>query len=566
MTDTVVTNGALIEILFVLGAAVLASAALHRLSVGPLLGYFVAGFVIGPNALALVADAEPMRVIGEFGVVFLLFAIGLELPLKRLWVMRRWLVGLGFVQVALTSAAIAAMGLAFGHDAPAAIVIGGALALSSTAVALHVLVERGELATRFGRAAFSILLVQDLAVVPLLVLLPHLGRAEAPIAQALGLAALEAAGALAVLAIVARFALRPVLRAVAGTRSAELFSAATLLLVLGSAVATASVGLSTALGGFLAGMLLAESEYRHQVEADIRPFRGLLLGLFFMTVGMAIDPDAIVDEAPAILSIVAALAVAKGAIVAALARLFGLSPVEAVRTGLVLAHGGEFAFVILTLAASVGVLEIHATHVLVVATALSMALCPTLDAAGRRWAARRAEATGVELDALADEFAGLSAHVIVAGYGRVGQVVGRLLAARGIPWAALETDARRVAEARRRGEPVHYGDATRTDVLRAAGADRARAAAITLDRAEQTVLAVRAVRRSWPRLTIATRARDHAHASELTAEGASAAVPETMEASLSLGAHILDAFGTDPETTRSLIDGLRAEGAERRPN
>ncbi|MEX2648216.1 MAG: cation:proton antiporter [Alphaproteobacteria bacterium] len=559
MGHDAVTGMVLHDVLIVLAAGVVTAAALHRLSVSPLLGYFLAGFAIGPHALAFVDDDGSMRALAEFGVVFLLFAIGLELPLKRLWVMRRWLVGLGFLQVAITSLAIGLVAAAAGFGPAPAIVIGGAFALSSTAVGLQILVERGELASRHGRAAFSILLVQDLAVVPLLVLLPHLGRADASVGEALGLAAIEAFAVLAGIALVGRFALRPLLHAVARTRNAELFVAAALLLVLGAAVATQAAGLSMALGGFLAGMLLADSEFRHQIEADIRPFRGLLLGLFFMTVGMTIDPTTMATNAAAVAAIVAMLAVGKSAVVMGLARGFGLSTAESVRVGLVLGHAGEFAFVIVTVAASFGVLAAQDAQVLIAGAALSMALCPALDGAGRAWAGRRVEDATAALDALADELRPVSDHVIVAGYGRVGQVVGRILSERGLSWIALDADARRVAEARRLGKPVHFGDATRAEVLRAAGAGRARAVAITLDRAEHAEHTLHAIRHAWPGLAAVSRARDPAHARALVAAGARTAVPEAMEASLELGSHVLDLVGTPPDVARALVESLRGE-------
>lgn len=547
------------DVLIVLGAAVAIVAAFHRFAMGPLLGYFAAGFVIGPNVLGLVAAGGAMAAIAEIGVVFLLFAVGLELPLRRLWVMRRWLFGLGLGQVALTSLLIALGMAALGHGAAPAIVVGGALALSSTAVGLQILVERGELATRHGRAAFAILLVQDLAVVPLLVLLPLLGAGGGDFARALGLAGIEAVLVLVGLALFGRYALGPVLHLVARTRSAELFVAAALVLVLGAGLATAATGLSMALGGFLAGMLLADSEFRHQIDADIKPFRGLLLGLFFMTVGMTIDPAVVADRVVVIVGLVAVLALGKGAVVALLARGFGLSWVEAVRAGLVLGHAGEFAFVILTLAAQVGVLDGAAAQTLIVAAALSMAVCPLLDRAGHAWAGRRGGAQ-VALDTIAEETSGFSGHVIIAGFGRVGRMVALMLARQGRPWVAIDMDARRVAERRRLGEPVHYGDATRADVLRAAGAERAGAVAVTLDRPELADGAVRALRASWPSLAVIARARDADHARALGLAGARDAVPEAMEAGLRLGVHVLDAVGAEPSVVRETIDALRAEG------
>lgn len=336
-----------------------------------------------------------------------------------------------------------------------------------------------------------------------------LGTGDGGVARALGLAGVQAALALTGIALIGRFALGPVLHAVARTRSAELFVAAALLLVLGAGLATAAAGLSMALGGFLAGMLLADSEFRHQVDADIKPFRGLLLGLFFMTVGMTVDPAVVMAEAGPILTLVAALAVAKGGIIALLVRGFGLSTVEALRTGLVLGHAGEFAFVIVTLAPQVGVVAAADVQTLIVAAALSMALCPLLDRVGEAWARRR-DREAVEVDAIAEETRDLKGHVIVAGFGRVGRLVARMLNETRTSWIAVDLDARRVAGWRRNGLAVYFGDATRIGILRAAGAARAGAVVITLDDEEQAEAAVHAVRQTWPDLaTIARRgARD----------------------------------------------------------
>jgi CPA2 family monovalent cation:H+ antiporter-2 len=331
---------ALVDVLILLAAAVFVVSAIQRLRVSPIIGYLAAGLLIGPSGVGAVGDAAGVRELAEFGVVFLLFAIGLELTPRRLWVMRRYVFGLGSLQVLVTGTAIGLAALALGISGPAAIVIGGGLALSSTAVTLQLLVERGESAGRFGRVTIAVLLLQDLAVVPLLVLVPLLGSDGSSLATALGFAALKAAAALAVIFLLGRLMLRPVLRAAAAGRDTDLFAAMTLLIALGTAFATAQVGLSLPLGAFLAGLLIAETEFRHQVEADIKSFKGLLLGLFFMTVGMSLDLRFIVAEWLAVAVLFGALLVGKAVLVAALARAFGLAWSTAGRVGLALAEGG----------------------------------------------------------------------------------------------------------------------------------------------------------------------------------------------------------------------------------
>ncbi|MEX0809980.1 MAG: monovalent cation:proton antiporter-2 (CPA2) family protein, partial [Dongiaceae bacterium] len=491
-------GGSVTEALILLVTAVVAVCLFHRLRISPILGYLTGGVVIGPHGLGLIDNVETIRGLAEFGVVFLLFTIGIELSFRRLWVMRRLVFGLGFAQVAVTSLAIGISAYFMGMDVDASIVIGGALALSSTALVLQVLIDRGELADRFGRASFAVLLFQDLAVVPLLVLIPLLGRADgnAPaLFAAIGFAVAHAAIVVGLLVLAGRFLLRPLLRVIADTNNPELFVAAILLIVLGIGFTTSLAGLSMSLGAFLAGLLLAESPYRHQIEGDMRPFRGLLLGLFFMTVGTLIDGRALIEQAPLVLGLLAALVVGKTLIVAILARLFGLDKVTSIRAAMTLANCGEFAFVVLGIAAAAQLIDGEMLALLSLVVALSMILPPILAALSARLARlQRVSKDGPRLEALAEGAEELRDHILIAGFGRCGQIAARLFEAAQLPWIALDLDAQQVNLAHRSGLPVYYGDGTQRNVLEAAGIGHARALVVTLDNAGAAELTVEAAR------------------------------------------------------------------------
>lgn len=547
---------ALVDVLYLLAAAVVVVSVIQRLRVSPIVGYLAAGLLIGPSGFGMVSDPEGVRALAEFGVVFLLFTIGLELSLQRLWTMRRFVFGLGTAQVLVTGAVIGVIAWALGVSPAAAVVIGGGLALSSTAVTLQLLVERGEATGRFGRVTIAILLLQDIAVVPLLVLVPLLAGDGSSIGLSLGFAALKAAAALAIIVVLGRLVLRPVLRAAAAGRDTDLFAAVTLLIALGTAFATAQAGLSLPLGAFLAGMLIAETEFRHQVEADIRNFRGLLLGLFFMTVGMSLDLGFIAEEWVAIAALFAALIAGKAVLVALLARLFGLAWSTAGRVGLALAEGGEFAFVLFSAALAVGVLDRSLAQLLLAVVVLTLATTPLLAILGARLEAKmnaRPEETGLA----AAETDDLSNHVVIAGFGRVGQTVAKLLTSAGIGWVAVDRDVDQVAEARRLDLPVYFGDASRPAMLESIGIGRARAAVVTLDHVEAAERAVEAIQRARPGLPVVARARDILHAERLEHVGASKVVMETLEASLQLASETLQSADADVEVVAAAISAFR---------
>ncbi|RDD61932.1 monovalent cation:proton antiporter-2 (CPA2) family protein [Ferruginivarius sediminum] len=550
--------GHLNDVLVVLLAAIVSVPLVQRLRVSPVLGYLVAGVVIGPHALGLIHDLEGTEILAEFGVIFLLFAIGLDLPLRRLVAMRRYIFGLGLAQVFLTSLAIGAIAYAAGLPPETALVVGGALALSSTATVLQLLVERREVAERHGRMSVAVLLFQDLAVVPLLALLPILAGGSRDIVSALGLAGVKALVAIAVILIVGRLLLRPVYAVMAETRNAEIFAATNLFLVLLTGWATAQAGMSMALGAFLAGLMLADTEYRHQIEADIQPFRGLFLGLFFMTVGMGVDLGLIVADAAAVFGLAGALLAGKAALLFVLLLVGGNGAGLAARVALLLAQGGEFAFVVFGLAMQQGILERGIGQTLVAAVAISMASTPLFAELGKRIAARgeRPKATP---EALTKATGDIENHVLVAGFGRVGWTVCKLLERSEIPYVALDVDMDRVQSGREQNMPVYFGDASRIEVLRAAGLERARSAVITLDQprlAEQAVAVLRSYDRNLP---VVSRARDIDHRKRLEEMGASAVVSEALEASLQLGAKVLRLTGTAGEQVEQALDEFRRD-------
>ena len=533
--------GYLIEVIVILLAAVISVLLFQRLQLGSVLGYLAAGTVIGPTGLGLVRDLEGTRALAEFGVVFLLFTVGLELPFERIKVMRGRVFGLGAAQVVVTTVAIAILALLVGLSGPAAVVIGAGLALSSTAIVLQVLSERGDITSRFGRSAFAVLLVQDLAVGPLLVCVLALGGAAASIPAALGIAALKLAVAVLAILGIGRLVLRYAVLPVAQLRDRDIFAALTLLVVLATATLTHLAGLSMAFGAFLAGMLFAETNYRHQVGAVILPFRGLLLGLFFVTVGMSVDLNLIWREGWTVALLVALLLFGKGALIAGLARLFGTPAAQALNLGILLAQGGEFAFVLLGVGMASGALVAEIGQMLLVVVALTMVLTPFLARLGRAVSNRIERAEAVRVEDLPEDTELLSGHVVIAGYGRVGQAVAARLEAADVPYIAVDLDPHRIAQARQRGLPVFYGDVTRPEILDALHIGRARSLVVAVDSAEAALQLVALVCYIFPDLEVYARARDSEHARELEKLGAHAAVPELVETGFRLAGSILDA-------------------------
>ncbi|GGO08883.1 potassium transporter TrkA [Iodidimonas muriae] len=553
-------GSALMDALVFLLAAILAALGVARLRWSPVVGYMVAGAVIGPFVLGLVDDSPQIHMLAEFGVVFLMFTIGLELSPQRLRAMRGMIFGLGGLQVVLSAAAIGLAASLLGLTMEAAVVVGLALGLSSTAVVMRLLLDQDALATKVGRRTFSVLLFQDIAVVPILLLVSALADG----APAFSLAALKAIGeaivALVVVWGLGRFAAQPFFRLVARTKNSELFAATTLLVVLGAAWAMERVGLSLELGAFLAGLLLAETEYRTQVELDIEPYRSLLLGLFFLTIGMALDPMLILDEIGWILALLVSMLAIKAIVAFGLGWIFDLEKGGRERFGLLVSQAGEFAFIVFAAALALGLLDSREVQILSVVVVLSIALTPALDALGR-WFERRVAIvdTPGNQTKLEDTGGHLEGHVVIAGFGRVGQTLAKILCSQRIDYVALDLNGDTIMRATRRGWSVFYGNAASAETLKAAGLYKASSLVVTLDNPASAARAVKAARRINPDIPIIVRSRDHAHGVELEALGASACVPETLEASLQLGGQVLRTLGLPHSTADHIIDGLRSE-------
>ena len=522
-----------------------------RLKISPVLGFLGAGVALGPFGLGRLAPALPwlsgvtvtnpgeMDQLAEFGVVFLLFMIGLELSWGRLRRMRGLVFGLGLAQVVLTAAAIYAAARFAGLSVQAAASIGAALALSSTAIVMPVLADSNRLQSQAGRATFAVLLFQDLAVAPIVVTLAVIGHAKAGFDARLLLAFVPAVIGLGVIVVAGRLLLRPMLKSVARAKSQELFVAACLLVVIGAGLAAAAAGLSMAVGAFVAGLLLAETEYRHEVEVTIEPFKGLLLGLFFVSVGLSLNLSRLMVRPVEILGLAAGLIAAKAVITFVAGRVFRLNTAVAAETALSLAAGGEFAFVILTTAIAAGVIPRQLGQNVVMAATLTMFAIPALGALGARLG-ERPRAPSVPEPSPHEG----PARVLVVGYGRVGRMVGDMLTRHDIPWAAVDREARAAEAARAAGKQVFYGDASRRELLVRLGVDTARALVVTMDAPEAAEATVAAARNLRPDLTIVARARDTRHAQRLYALGATDVVPETVEASLQLSEAVLIDIGT----------------------
>jgi glutathione-regulated potassium-efflux system ancillary protein KefC/glutathione-regulated potassium-efflux system protein KefB len=546
----------LLQALVYLGAAVISVPIAKRLGLGSVLGYLIAGVVIGPFALSLVGEQTDVMRFAEFGVVILLFLIGLEVQPSTLWDMRKAIFGFGGAQVVGTSVAIAGASMLLGLPWQTALAVGMVLAMSSTAIVLQTLDEKGLRQGPVGRAAFGILLLQDLAVIPMFALLPTLATIAPPIhaeAAGHGGGSLAAhlppwAQGLAVLAAVGvvvgggRYLVRPIFRFIAEARLREIFTAAALLIVVGVASIMQTVGLSPALGAFLAGVVLAESEFRRELETDIEPFRGLLLGLFFMTVGAGIDLTLVASQPLVLIGLVLGLMILKFLVLFGLALLFGAPSRGAAAVATALAQGGEFAFVLLSFTVGAGVIGSTLAALLTAAVAVSMALTPVAMILYER-IAQMFDAAIPKVTPDTGAFEDGEPDIIIAGFGRFGQITGRLLTANGFRSTVLDSDIEQIDLLRRFGRRVHYGDATRMDLLRAAGIERARMLIVALDDREKTVELVETARKAFPDLVILARAWDRRHAYDLLANGADAVERETFEGALALGTTALQKLG-----------------------
>ncbi|MDX9843773.1 MAG: cation:proton antiporter [Aquabacterium sp.] len=536
---------------------------LQRFKVNQVLGFLAAGLIMGPYGLGLWIDTWPwlaqftfpqragVTVLAEMGVLFLMFMIGLELSAERLWAMRRWVFGAGALQVLLSSVAIGALAMAFGNAWQSSLVLGMVLSLSSTAVIVQLLSQREALATPMGQSIFAVLMFQDLAVVPILILIDLLGRGSSPdMWSVTGLTLLKSVVAVVLIFVVGRKVIRPLFRNFARQRQADVFMALTLLATLSIAGLTAAAGLSMALGALLAGLLLAETEYRHEVEVTIEPFKGLLMGLFFMTVGMGIDAREILANPLWVPLSVIGLILIKATVVTVIFRVGGLSWGRSVESGLLLGQGGEFAFIVVGVAAASQLLSPEMAQFVLLVVGLTLFVTPMVAQWGQ-WLGTRLDAKHPPASPLSmlETVPSLGAgQVVVAGYGRVGQLIGELLLDQGVSFVAVEQDANLVAQLRNKGKPVFYGNAARPDFLQRLHVGQAAAVVVTMDQPAAALATVRAVRGEYPQLQIFARSRDTKHARDLLAAGANMVIPETVEAGLQLSAFVLEALGV-PETT-----------------
>ncbi len=538
-------------------AAVVAVPLAKRWQLGAVLGYLAAGALIGPSGINLIGNTGEISEISELGVVLMLFVIGMELSPQRLWVMRRTVFGIGSLQLVLTGLAIGGICLALGLDWKGALIVGLGLSLSSTAIDLQILGERKELQTAHGRLGFSILLFQDVAAIPILALIPALAMAHPTENPGAGLlSAVRIIVTIAAVVIGGRYLLRPMFRAAAGAGTPEVFTATALLVVIGTAWLMDIAGISMSLGAFIAGVLLADSEYRHEIEAQIEPFRGLLLGLFFVSVGMSLDIEMVTRQPQLVGTLLAGLIAIKAILLYAISR--GASREDhsqSVALAAILAQGSEFSFVVFTLAASNGLIDPTERELLMLIVTLSMAATPLLV---------RFRAEVVPLDRKKkkperdfDRVDGIQPRVIIAGFGRVGQIVARILTSHRIPFAALERDAEQVDFVRRFGNQVFYGDATRLDLLRAAQADKAEIFVIATENPEENLRTARILKRHFPHLKVYARARNRQHVFRLMDLNVDEIVRDTFFSSLEIARHVLLALGYDEATAKEHLRRFR---------
>lgn len=546
-------------VLLILAAAVVIVATFKKMRLSPVLGYFVAGGIIGENGLGFVSSAQT-EVLGEIGVIFLLFAIGLELTIERLQAMRRYVFGFGSLQVIITSVILAGIAILLGETPSASIILGGGLALSSTAIVLQVIAEKRQQSTQVGRLSLAVLLMQDFAVVPLLVLVPILCGEQLGFAKPLVEAFIKAVIVLIFIFIVGRTCLRPVFRMISSSNSAEsneIFIATTILIALGTAYITSYMGLSLALGSFAAGLLVAETEFQLQAEESIAPFKGLFLGLFFMSVGMSLDLQMIFEQLNLVMSLAAGLVAIKAIIIFILCLFFKISFGNAIHVGLLLSQGSEFAFILFRLADRSNIFNIDVDVLLSVVT-ITMAITPLIAAIGSYIASRFDKKGKMKQDDIYKDVADLSNHVIVLGFGKVGQMVARILEAENVNYIAVDIDTEKVATDRQNGVPLYLGDASNLSLLSAIAIDRASAVIITLSNEITLKKISRLISTNYPSMPIIVRAKDLSKSQEFYQSGATIIVPETYETGLQLGGAVLKSVGISEFEVSRIKNQFRA--------
>ena len=550
------TTSVFLEVLLLLGGGILAGTIFKRIGLGTVLGYLFAGIVMGPALRLLDADGKEILHVGELGVVFLLFIIGLELKASRLWALRRQIFGLGLAQVVLTGLVLTALAALLGVDWRAAFVIGFGLALSSTAFGLQLLEEGGETNTRHGQAAFSVLLFQDLAVVPLLAMVPFLAPFAGEAAFDPRRFAFSIAAIVALLAA-GRYLLNPLFWVMANSGAREVMIGAALFVVLGSAMLMQAAGFSMAMGAFIAGVMLAESTYRHELEADIEPFRGILLGLFFIAVGLSLDLAVIARHWSAIFLVTPALLAVKAVILYGLARFFGETADGATRVAALLSQGGEFAFVLFAAAAASGIFPSETSSLLIAVVTLSMALTPAASWLGRRISA------GADEEELEEDYAGAGSEVLMIGFSRFAQVTAQVLLTHGTDVTIIDSSAERIRTAAKFGFRIYFGSGLRRDVLEAAGIRKASIVAVCTNRPAVTDQIVDLIRSEFPNVKLYVRSYDRNHTLSLRARGVAYEIRETVESALAFGGETLEGLGVDNATARAIVEDVRRRDVER---
>ncbi len=557
MENNISIGSLYLQTLMILGGAILAAPLFKRLGLGTVLGYLAAGVIIGPIA-RLINDGEELLHFSELGVVFLLFIIGLDLKPSRLWSMRHSIFGLGLVQVVLCAIALAWLGVhVAGLPVPAAIIVGCGFALSSTAFAMQILEDKGETSQKYGQKAFAILLFQDLAIVPILALIPALSPGESSQAAA-NFHVATALGAIVVLIIAGRFLLNPMFRIIGNTGAREVMIAAALFVVLGSATLMEAAGLSMAMGAFIAGVLLADSSYRHELAADVEPFRGIFLGLFFVAVGLSLNLVVIVDHWMLILLAVPLIIVTKIAIIYLLCRIFRTGHSDAVKVAFLLPQGGEFAFVLFSAASAAAVITDALASELIAAITISMALTPLCVTIGTRLLGGSKQEDGME-----EDFEGAGSDVLMIGFSRYGQIAAQILLAGGSDVTVIDSSANKIRAAGRFGFRIYFGDGQRKDVLEMAGIRTAKLVAICTEKKEVTDRIVDLIQAEFPDVKLYVRSFDREHTLQLRAKGVDYELRETFESGLLFGRKTLEALGISEEEAKTIADDVRQRDEDR---
>ncbi|MEP2943746.1 MAG: monovalent cation:proton antiporter-2 (CPA2) family protein [Hyphomicrobiales bacterium] len=556
-TSQVAAHSLAFQAIILLGAAVIFAPIFKRLGLGTVLGYLAAGVVIGALPLRM-SDGVELLHFAELGIVFLLFIIGLELKPSRLWALRHGIFGAGLMQVTLSAFILGGLCFALNYSWKTSLLVGLGLALSSTAFAMQILDEKGEFNTKYGQKSFSIVLFQDIAIVPILAIIPFLvpeflkDVVDAPSAAALdGKAALQIVGVIAALFLIGRYCLNPLFRIIANTGAREMMIVVALFVVLGAGFATQAVGLSMAMGAFFAGVMLADSAYRHELEANIEPFRGILLGLFFMAVGLSLNLDVVFNSWATILLAAPAIMIVKGLVIYSSARIVGSPHNDAIRVAALLPQVGEFAFVIFSVAVAAHVVSIELASIITAIVTVTMALTPLFVAIGNRLIIKSKEET------MEEDFAGADGSVLVIGFGRFGQIVCQTLLAQGLPVTIIDHNAERIRSAARFGFRIYYGEGRRLDVLRAAGIQKARIVAVCSDTSSRTEEIVSLVRKHFPETKIYARAYDRAHTLELMELEVDFQIREMFESALVMGRGILDGMDVPLDRADFVIEDVR---------